>query len=143
MVCVSAIYHWAKMTSGVFMFAVIGHLSECEFLPPVKGSLRRLCFHKRLSFCPGGDCIQGRSASGGSASTGEGVCIQGGGVCIRWGVGQTPHQILWETINKCAEHILLECIIVFIVNNGYMSHFSYSCKTKLENGFSCLISETV
>ena len=35
--------------------------------------------------------------------------------------------------------------IVFIVSHlcFYMSHFSYSCKTKLENGFSHLISERV
>ena len=32
MICVSVHYHWVKMTSGVFMLAVIGHLSKQTML---------------------------------------------------------------------------------------------------------------
>ena len=34
------------------------------------------------------------------------------GVCIGGGGGQTPHQILWDTVNAGAVRILLECILV-------------------------------
>ena len=46
------------------------------------------------------------SVSRGSAS--------GGGVCIRGSLhGGRPPQILWDTVNEPAVHILLECILVY------------------------------
>ena len=47
---------------------------------------------------------------GGSASAG-GVCL--GGESASSGVGQTPHRILWDMVNKQAVCILLECILVY------------------------------
>ena len=32
MICISANYHWAKMTSGVFTLVVFGHLSKTMFI---------------------------------------------------------------------------------------------------------------
>ena len=57
-----------------------------------------------------GVCIHGGSASGGVPSM-RGSASGGGG-------GQTPNQILWDTVNKWAVHILLECILVFIASKG-------------------------
>ena len=65
-----------------------------------KRSLRRLCFHKRLLFCP-----QGRGV----------CCIGRGGV--HWGEGgwadPSPIQILQDrdTVNNRAVRIVLECIL--------------------------------
>ena len=56
-----------------------------------KRGLRRLCFHKRLSFCPWGR-----------------------GVCIQLGLGRPLlHWILQDTVNERSVRILLKCIIVF------------------------------
>ena len=60
---------------------------------------------------PGGFCLQGGSASGGLDPVG--VCI---GV-----VGQTPHWILWDTVNERAVRILLECILVLYFTNEWLS----------------------
>ena len=59
----------------------------------------------------------------------EGVCIQwggggGGGSASRWkrglhpgGLGRPPpHRILWDTVNKQAVRILLECILVALMH---------------------------
>ena len=57
-------------------------------------------------------CIQRGLHTGGSAS--RGVCIQclhPRGVCLQGWVGQTPQE-LWDTVNKQAVRILLECILV-------------------------------
>ena len=59
-----------------------------------------------------------RSHDWGSAT--RGVCLQGvlhpGGSTPRgfwgWGVGQIPPQDTWDTVNKQAVRILLECILV-------------------------------
>ena len=56
-----------------------------------KRGLRRLCFHKRLSFCPWGR-----------------------GVCIQLGLGRPLlHWILQDTVNERSVRILLKCILVF------------------------------
>ena len=56
-----------------------------------KRGLRRLCFHKRLSFCPWGR-----------------------GVCIQLGLGgPLLHWILQDTVNERSVRILLKCILVF------------------------------
>ena len=93
-------------------------------LPPGEGSA------SRGSASWGGDLPPGRSASVRSAS--KGVCIQWGlppqgsasiGVCLLGGsvsvvgggeVGQTPQRALQDTVNKRAERILLECILVYL-----------------------------
>ena len=80
-----------------------------------KRSLRRLCFHKRLLFCPQWECLHLGGLHPG------GICIQRGSasrVCIR-GVGQTPPspRILRDTVNERAVRILMECILV--------THISY------------------
>ena len=63
----------------------------------------RQCFYTCVSFCSrGGVCIQGESASRGSASRGRG--LHGG--------GQIPPRILWDTANEWAVGILQEYILV-------------------------------
>ena len=58
-------------------------------------------------------CIQGGLHPMGSASIG--VCLLGGSVSVVGGeVGQTPQRALQDTVNKRAERILLECILVYL-----------------------------
>ena len=74
------------------------------------------------SFCPLGGCLYpGRSVFRVLGSVSTGLCIQGGlhprgsasiGVLHPGEVGQTPHRILWDMVNKRAVRILLECILV-------------------------------
>ena len=63
----------------------------------------------------GGVCIQGGLPSGGSTS--RRVCLQGGLHLVE-GLGRPPeiHGLLWDTVNKWAVRILLECIpVLFII----------------------------
>ena len=77
------------------LFVLICFVIVSIMITARKRSLRRLCFHKRLSFC-----LKGY----GSAS---------GGVCIFWGgVGQSPPSD--TTGHERVVRILLECILVFI-----------------------------
>ena len=78
---------------------------------------------------PGKFCIQGRSASGGCLYPQgvyiRGVCIQGG-LYLGWSAsrgsasgGSTrppPNREHQDTVNKRAERIILECILVFMSN---------------------------
>ena len=100
-------------------------------LPPANEVWGKVIF-SQVFVCPQGvgfsTCITGYMTRG-PASSGvlplAGVCIQGGlhpgGVCIQgdlhrggsWTASLPEiHEILWDTVNKWAVRILLECILV-------------------------------
>ena len=79
-------------------------LGQGGVFTPVCHSVHREGLH------PGGLPPGGLHWRGGSAS--RGVCMRGGGEVGQW-AKPPPYQILWDTVNEPAVHILLECILVF------------------------------
>ena len=52
MICFSANYHWAELTSGVFMLVVIGHLSKTKLNELFYWLLIRVTLVVAFGFCP-------------------------------------------------------------------------------------------
>ena len=63
--------------------------------------------HCRGHAWQGGMCGRGHEWQGGMS--GGGTCMAGGA----WWGACMPQQILWDTVNEWAIHILLECILVW------------------------------
>ena len=81
-----------------------------SLLPPANEVCRGNVF-TGVCLSTGGGCVS-------SMQWPRGVCIPActgqGGVCPR-GCGRHPRRILWDTVNKRAVRILLECILVWFV----------------------------
>ena len=95
-------------------------------LPPANEVWGKAMFYSRVSFCS-----QERGCLGVASreTASRGICLGGGlhwgsawGVSAsRGGWGDPPpkiHGILWDTINKQAVHILLECFLAFITSRN-------------------------